>query len=1089
MKKLFLLLLAVTIGLCASAQMRTVHGTVVDANTQEELIGVSVKAGPQYGVATDASGQFTLRIPESVKTLTVSYVGYQTVDVPVENGDMRINLVPDNALLDPVIVVAYGEQKRSSFTGSAATVGAATIEKTQVTNPLDALAGKVAGLQLSNASGAPGASSPTIRIRGFSSILAGNAPLVIVDGAPYSGDINTINANDIESMSVLKDAASNALYGARGANGVILITTKRAKLGEAVVSVDAKWGANSKGSQNYDYITDPAQYYETYYAALYNQAHAPKDPKLTDANRNDPKYLGLGMSSYEAWKYANSQLALGANPGLGYITYTVPAGQTLIGQNGRMNPNATPGRMINYRGQDYWIQPDNWNDYAYKTSLRQEYNVNISHGTERSNIMASVNYLSNDGILIAKSNYQRFTGRLAADFQAKPWLKVGGNFAYAHGTTNQMTSEGSSTSTMNIFAFTNGVAPIYPLYLRDGNKQPMYDNNGLLMYDYGNGMNAGLQRPAYADSNAISAAILNTNKADFNTLYASGFAEIRFLRDFKFTTNNTVNLLESRSTSMMNPYYGQAVPDGGTISKAHSRTTSYTFNQLLNWNRVFNNSHTVQILLGHEWYKAISEELEGSRKNLFLPSNEELAGAILKDDTSSSSSVYNNEGWFGRAQYDYDSKYFGSFSFRRDASSRFHPKHRWGSFWSIGGAWIISKEDFFNVDWVDLLKIKASYGEQGNDNIGNYRYTDTYSLINSVGMPGAVAATKGNETITWEKGGNFNAGVEFELFNARLNGSFEAFYRKTSDMLMSFPLPASSGFMGYYDNVGDMTNTGIEIELSGTIIRTRDFAWTMDLNFTWYKNRISKLPEERKGPDAYDGHRGFSSGSTFYGEGLPMYTYLMKSYAGVEESTGRALYWKNTYAKDTNGNPTKEIIGREKAYYENADFYLCGTALAPVYGGFSTSFEYKGFDLSANFNYQIGGQVYDSGYQALMASPVSGGGSNFHADVLKAWTPENPSSNIPRFQFGDQDQAQTQDRFLTNASYLSLQNLNFGYTLPSNIVRKMYLTKLRVYFAAENVWVWSKRQGLDPRQSITGGTNNYTYSPIRTLSGGLTVTF
>lgn len=693
MKKLFLLLLAVTIGLCASAQMRTVHGTVVDANTQEELIGVSVKAGPNYGVATDASGEFSLRIPESVKTLTVSYVGYQTVDVPVEDGNMRINLVPDNALLDPVIVVAYGEQKRSSFTGSAATVGAATIEKTQVTNALDALSGKVAGLQLSNASGAPGASSPTIRIRGFSSILAGNAPLVIVDGAPFSGDINTINTNDIESMSVLKDAASNALYGARGANGVILITTKRAKLGEAVVSVDAKWGANSKGSQNYDYITDPAQYYETYYSALYNYAHAP----MTYA------FGGQGMSSYDAWKWANSQLAQGSNPGLGYISYTVPEGQSLIGQNGRLNPSATPGRMINYRGQDYWIQPDNWNDYAYKTSLRQEYNVNISQGTERSNIMASVNYLSNDGILIAKSNFQRFTGRLAADFQAKSWLKVGGNFNYSHGTTNQMSSEGSSTSTLNIFAFTNGVAPIYPIYLRDGNKQPMYDINGLLMYDYGNGMNAGLQRPSYANSNAISAATLNTNKASYNSLYASGFAEIRFLKDFKFTSNNTVNLLETRSTSIQNPFYGQAQPDGGNIYKAHARTTSYTYNQLLNWNRMFN-QHNVQILLGHEWYKEVTEGLEGQRKNLFLPSSEELAGAILKDDTFSSSSTYNNEGWFGRAQYDFASKYFGSVSFRRDASSRFHPKHRWGSFWSIGGAWILSKEEFFNVDWVDSSK-------------------------------------------------------------------------------------------------------------------------------------------------------------------------------------------------------------------------------------------------------------------------------------------------------------------------------------------------------------------------------------------------
>lgn len=646
-----------------------------------------------------------------------------------------------------------------------------------------------------------------------------------------------------------------------------------------------------------------------------------------------------------------------------------------------------------------------------------------------------------------------------------------------------MSSEGSSTSTLSIFAFTNGVAPIYPIYLRDGNKQPMYDNNGLLMYDYGNGMNAGLQRPYFADSNAISAATLNTNKASYNSLYASGFAEIRFLKDFKFTSNNTVNLLETRSTSIQNPFYGQAQPDGGNIYKAHARTTSYTYNQLLNWNRMFN-QHNVQILLGHEWYKEVTEGLEGQRKNLFLPSNEELAGAILKDDTFSSSSTYNNEGWFGRAQYDFASKYFGSVSFRRDASSRFHPKHRWGSFWSIGGAWILSKEEFFNVDWVDLLKVKVSYGEQGNDNIGNFRYTDTYNLINSAGMPGATAATKGNETITWEKGGNFNAGVEFELFNARLNGSVEAFYRKTSDMLMQFPLPASSGFMGYYDNVGDMTNTGVEIELNGTIIRTRDFSWTMDLNFTWYKNRISMLSAECKGQEL-EGHYGFSSGSTFYGEGLPMFTYRMKSFAGVDETTGRSLYWKNDYDKETG-----ELIGRSTTTsFKQADYYNCGTALAPVYGGFTTSFEYKGFDLSANFNYQIGGQVYDSGYQNLMSSPVSGGGSNFHADVLNAWSPENTGSNIPRFQFGDQDQAQTQDRYLTDASYLSLQNINFGYTLPTNIVRKMYLSKLRVYFAAENVWVWSKRQGLDPRQSITGGTNNYNYSPIRTLSGGFTVTF
>ena len=1085
MKKLFLLLLTVmTLSLCASAQTRVVRGTVLDAENDEPLIGVSVSAGTGYGAATDANGQFAVTVPASATQLTVSYVGYETQNVTISGNELTIHLQPANSLLDPVIVVAYGEQKKSSFTGSAAVVGSADIEKTQVTNVLDALNGKVAGLQLSNASGAPGASDPTIRVRGFSSVLAGNEPLIIVDGTPFTGDINALNTNDIESMSVLKDAASNALYGARGANGVILITTKRAKLGEATVTFDAKWGGQSRASQDYDFIKDPRQYYELYYSSLYNYATAPED-LYSNGGAAYANIGGLGMDKITATQWANSQLIDGAL-GLGYNVMTVPEGQFMIGENGKFNPNATVGRMVNYQGQNFWLQPDNWLDEVYKSSLRHEYNLSVTQGTEKANFMASFNYLHMDGITVTPASFERLTGRLAADVQAKSWLKVGANVMYSHTNTDQMDSdaEGNSNASGNPFAFATQVAPIYPLYMRDGDKKIMIDRNGITRYDYGGGLNAGLKRPFLVGTNGISDAILNTNKNSMNLFTATGFIEIRFLKDFKFTSNNNVNLTEYRLTQTQNPFYGQFAPSGGSVFKQHTRAVDYTLQQLLNWNHLFGR-HNVSVLLGHEWYKQTVEHLYGSKTQIFLPSNTELAGAVIDGTPGSYTTMYNNEGFFGRAQYDYDSKYFVSASFRRDASSRFHPKHRWGNFWSAGIAWIISKEDFFTADWVDQLKFKASYGEQGNDNIGNFRYVDTYSLVNSNGTPAVNPSTKGNEYITWEKGGNFNAGFEFDLFNNRLNGQIEFFYRKTSDMLMSFPLPASSGFMGYYANVGDMTNTGLEIELSGDIIRTRDFRWTLSGNLTWYKNKITKLPTERKG-QTIDGYSGYSSGDTFYAEGLPMYTFKMPKYAGVNPENGMAMYYKKVL--DADGKETGEIITTHD--YGQASDFQCGTALAPVYGGFNTAFEYKGFDLSVTFNYQIGGQVYDSNYAALMAVPNgSPSGTNLHADLYKAWTPQNPNTNVPRYQANDQYASSKSDRWLTNASYLSLDNINFGYTLPNKLVKKAYLNKVRVYLAADNIWVWSRRQGLDPRQSFTGTPSNNYYAPIRTISGGLTVSF
>ena len=1076
MKKLFLLLMTVlTLSLCASAQTRTVHGTVVDATNDDPLIGVSVQAiGSSANAVTDIDGNFVIKLPASATQIKFSYVGYKEVVTKASEG-MTVRMHPASELLNEVIAVAYGKSTRAAFTGSAAVVSSAEIENAQTSDALNAIKGKVAGVQITNVSGAPGQDSPSIRIRGISSISAGNSPLIIVDGTPYSGSMQTINNNDIESMTVLKDAASNALYGARGANGVILITTKRAKAGEATVTLDVKLGQNSRASVDYDYIKNPAMYYETYFKALNNYA------------------LSNGKDANAANVWANQMMvgqgADAAIYSLGYNVYNVPAGQALIGLNGKLNPNATLGNTVNYNGKDYLVTPDNWMDYAYSNSLRQDYNLSISKGTDTGDFYFSMGYLDNKGIT-PQSGFSRLTGTLSASTQAKSWLKASASMRYSHYDMDSYGSdEGSSASSGNPFAIATQVAPIYPLFVRNADGSIMQDVRNYNVYDFGTGMNAGFVRPMLNNSNAIGVAGLNRDYSKGNSLSGLASIDVKLPFDITFTSNNNVDLLSSIGTSFTNPYYGSGVQSNGSLYKSTSTTISYTLQQLLNWNRKFDGVHNVGLLAGHEYYKVNSYGLSGSRKNVFDPNNDELAGYISMVNTSSSSSVYNNEGFIFRGQYDYDNKYFASASFRRDASSRFHPKHRWGSFWSAGGAWILSNEDFMaDVEWVDMLKVKASYGSQGNDNISNYLYVNTYELVNANEKPSIVPSNMGNEKITWETNGNFNAGVEFDILDSSLNGSVEGFYRKTSDMLFYFPLPPSMGWSGYYANIGDMANTGIEIDLHYTPVKTRDFSWTVDANLTWYKNEITRLPEERRTKKSADGYEGYTSGSFFYGEGLPLYSYYMPKFAGLNDK-GESQWYQvvNKTTKDENGNEvtTEETV--KTTNYADATQYVLGTSQQPVYGGFGTNLTYKGFDFGIAFNYAIGGKIFDGSYAGLMSSPSAGAvGNNIHADILKAWTPENKDSLIPRFQFGDTYSSGSSDRFLTNASYLSLQNINLGYRLPDNLVHKLTLRSVRVYASADNIWYWSARQGLDPR---TGGANNTYYSPIRTISGGVNVTF
>ena len=1073
--KLFFTVLAVLIGSVAFAQNVTVTGSVKDSSTDEFVPFASIQLkGTMTGASTDADGLFSMTVPAN-GVLVFSSLGYHSVEVPVDGrSTIHVVLDPDSETLKETIVVAFGTSTKEAFTGSAKVLNDEKLAQSQVTNVTSALAGQVAGVQLVSSNGAPGASS-TIRVRGISSINAGNDPLIIVDGAPFDGDMNNIAPSDIESMTVLKDAASNALYGARGANGVIMITTKKGKLGQANVSFDAKVGVNTNALQEYETISDPRAFYEQHYKALYNY-YVSED--------------GLGLLPEEAYMRANENLFDVAAGGLGYQTYTIPEGQYAIGRNGKFNPSATEGYVLG----DHLIKADDWADAAYRNGVRQEYTLTVSGAQDKMSYYSSLSYLNNEGIT-EKSDHQRLTARLKGDYQAKKWLKIGANVSYTKFEFNSLGNNGSDGSTANIWAFTSQIAPVYPLYVRNADGSQYYDVNGIALLDHGNGNlnNGGIpgtSRPFITDANPVLANKYNTNNSEGNALSAQGYIDVDIVKGLKFTINASATLDETRSNYVYNPYYGQFRSTGGTVSVGHSRSYAWNSQQLLNYSRKFGN-HNVGVLLGHEYYSNKGYYVGASKSQMFSQENKELDGAVVDGQSATSYQThYNNEGYFARAQYDYLERYFVSGSFRRDASSRFHPDNRWGNFWSAGAAWIISKENWYNVPWLNELKLKASIGSQGNDSIGSYRYTDIFGIVPSDGKISTIFSSKGNKDITWETNTNFNAGVEFSFLDGRISGGLEYFNRMTTDMLFPTPVAPSQGYTSLYKNVGDMNNYGVEGDFHFVLVNTKNVQWDFNLNASYLKNTVVSLADNVKDSEVYDvngnKHEGFTKGSFFITEGSSMYTWYTYDYAGVDPETGKSLWWKNTYDEDDN------FTGREKTDdYSKADKYLTGmTTLPPLFGGFGTSIQAYGIDFSINFTYQVGGKQYDGTYSTFMYSPTSSQvGYNYHKDLLKSWTPDNKSSNIPRFQYAETYNNASSTRFLTTASYLNLQNVNLGYTLPERLTRKFLVSSLRIYVSAENLYYWSARKGFDPRQDFEGGTTATRYSPMRTVSGGITVKF
>ena len=1054
----------------AMAQGRKVTGVVTDAANGNPLQGVRIFVNKtSVGTVTDAKGVFQLSVPSQHKMLTASFVGYKTLEVPVSTS-MNIKMEVNQKMLDEAIVVAYGTVKKSSFTGSASDVKSEEISQHVTSNAVNAVVGKVAGLQASSTSGDPG-SAPTIRIRGIGSMTAdGSAPLYIVDGAPTELGINNINPQDIESISVLKDAAASAIYGARGANGVIIVTTKRAKKGQpAKITLDAKFGSNSRLVPQYDVISDPAEYYETQYRAMYNSI------------------AYHGGTAAQAYAYANTNLLDRNNGGLGYLVYTVPKGENLIGTNFKLNPHATLG----YTDGTYTYRPDNWYDETFHNSFRQEYNVSISGSEGKLSYYTSLGYL-NDGGFVANSRYQRYTSRTNIDYQAKSWLKFSTNMGFTHNDTQKPSYGTTWGSSGNLFYVVNNIGPIYPLYVRDAQGNIM-TQGGRKVYDSNQ---TGFSRPSIV-GNAV-----RDNEFDYEKHYTDIFtgqwqAVLTPVEGLSLTANLSLQSYNTRVGSLSSTFADGSSVDG-MADVSQNRTFGVNQQYLANYTRTFADVHNVSILGGYEQYKVKDQYLEGSNDHLYDPYIGELDNALgsLKRVASSYSDNLMREGFLGRVQYDYSGKYFGSASIRRDASSKFAPGHRWGTFGSIGGAWQINKETFMEpYTWVDLLKLKLSYGVQGNDaGMDDYAYADKYTTsYNTQTNEYSIKMTqKGNNNLTWESNKEINVGVEFALFKNRLNGSIEFYNRKTTDLLYNKTLPLSSGISvsTYPVNVGAMVNRGLEISLDGTPYKDENIEWSLNFNMTTNHNEITKL-------DPFVAKNGIKTSSYILREGGSYLEAYMVKYAGTNKATGEGLYYMDV--TDDKGNVTGRTTTTDLT---KATLYDLGTTLPKVSGGFGTTFKAYGFDLSAQFSFQLGGKIYDGQYQALMNNGRSAG-SAMHKDLLKAWSPENPTSNIPRLSTAAPDDpgsgSQTPiDRFLTSSNYLSLNNITLGYTLPKFIVRQIKLDNIRVYLAAENLFLLTKRKGLDPRygifelqNSMTAGTGlaSGSYASMRSVTAGVTISF
>lgn len=974
--------------------------------------------------------------------MVVSYVGMTTQEVTIRPY-VKVTMQSDAEVLEDVLVVAYGTAKKESFTGSAAVVNNKKITARPVANVTKALEGMVAGVQTTSGSGQPG-SGASIVIRGFGSINASSNPLYVVDGVPYDGSISSINPNDIASMTILKDASAGALYGSRGANGVVMITTKKGEQGRTRVNLKANWGVSSRSLPRYETL-DEAGYLETVYQSYKN-----------DLIYNDGVAPSLAAVQALQAMTSGATAIFGTNEMYNPFNYSIT--ELIDPVTGKVRSDA----KLRYS--------EDWVDEAMQDNpLRQDYTATITSGNDRTSQMYSLGYVDEQGLL-KTTKFSRISARMNIDTQVNKWLKAGMNANYARRSSNSAQENNSYSS--NVWYTAELMAPIYPVFEKDAAGNTIVDGLGNPVFDYGSSRPAG----ANADWNTIATLYDDRYLSESDNLSGRAYAEIGNLKTgalqgLKLAVNYGFDLVNASSMTYYNPYNGNSVGVKGTIQKANGRTFSYTFNQLLTYDRKFGKHH-VDVLAGHEFYKYNYQYLGAAKTGFPFGGLYELDAASTITDASSYQDFYAVESVLSRASYDYDDKYYLSGSYRRDGSSRFHKDSRWGDFWSVGANWRISQENFMkNVKWVNNLSVKASYGVQGNDNLGSfYAWQSFYDLgWPNATMNGAALSSLESSDLRWEKNANLNVGVEARLFN-RLSLGIEWYNRETSDMLMAYPMATSLGFDGYNKNIGSMRNRGIDASAAVEIIK-REFNWTFSVMASTIDNKVLKLADKPE----------IISGSYIIREGETLNSFYTATAAGVDPATGKQLYW--VWDEDENGVKSEKYITDDKAKATQCK-EIQGSRIPDVYGSFTNEFRYKGFDLSVMCTYSLGGKVLDGVYSTLLYGNYIGQAKSKHLE--RAWKQPGDITDIPRIEIGQS--YPTTNNSLINASYLALKNITLGYSLPVRTAKALGMQNLRITATGDNLVLFNHLKGMNPQYNFTGGTN-FGYVPTRTIAFGIDVTF
>ncbi len=1053
----------------ASWAQQVIRGKVTDEKgAPVRGANVNVKASTT-GTITDTAGRFQLRIPSEAKVLVVSALGYAVKDVQVnDETEFNISLTMEAENMHEIVVVAYGTARKQSLTGSVATVSATSLEKRPLTNAIAALEGAAAGVQVNNTVGQPGA-SPIVRIRGFASVNYSNDPLYVIDGVPFGGNVADINPADIETISVLKDAASSALYGSRASNGVIIMTTKKGSKSNASLTFTINQGVYDKGINEYEKM-NANEFMETMWKGYRNYLRSSNPTSYPTDDVAGAKATQSLISDY-----------LKSN------IYDKPD-NALFDANGKLVPDA---QMLPGYAEDL----DWYRDYE-RLGQRSDYNLSGRTGSDKSTLYFSVGYLNEKGY-IAYSDFKRFSGRINAEMQAAKWMKYGVNIGATHQISNNTpASTSSSTSFVNPIYFSRNIAPIYPVHLHAaGTGEYIPDALGNKQYDDGS-----TSRGQFLGRHAIWENELNKDQYFRNTIMGQVYVNVNFLRDFTLGITGDMNTRTDDEQVYSNAIIGDGAGNHGRASRNNYRYRNYTLRESLTWNKKLD-AHSLEVMLGHENFNYDYNYLYAYKTNESFANGIQLENFTTITSLTDYKDVYRTEAYFSRVRYNYADKYFMEGSYRKDASSKFFGK--WGNFFSVGGSWIISREPFFEFisDKVNFLKLRTSYGEVGSDaGIGYYAWMPLYDMNQNGNASALYKKQNANKDLIWETSASAGAAIEGRIFG-RANFMVEYFDKQSHNLIFDVNLPLSAGATSSSSavsvvtkNIGSVSNRGWELTFDVDLVRSNDFRINLGANATIMKNRVMKLPDENK-------ENGIISGNKKIMVGHGVYDFWLPQFVGVDQMTGNALYLPDTVTYSAaNPIPAQYLVTVNGQTYTTYTTYAkrdwSGSAIPDVFGSVASTFSYKNITLAGLFTYAVGGKTYDNSYVDLVS--MSGNPSALHKNLLNAWdgvpkdmTETSPdriaAKGVPVVDFFRSDKNNAAStRFLQNSSYLVVKNVNLSYKFSKEQLSAVNLRSLSIGISAENLYTRTKLRGMNPQQSFTGTSDNTFVTP-RILSFMLNV--